>query len=118
MRGISRVAVVAVMLSAGGWAGMAQAVSGQPVAAGNTEPPAPAARGSSNAGADPTAAEPDKRTEKQKELARQTERLFDMATELKVQVDKTNKNILSMKVVEKAEEIERLAKGMKEQAKR
>jgi hypothetical protein len=61
---------------------------------------------------------PDVRTEKQKALAMQTERLFDMATELKVQVDKTNKNILSLKVVAKAEEIELLAKGMKAQAKR
>ena len=60
----------------------------------------------------------DTRTEKQKALANQAERLFDMATELKVQVDKTNKNILSMKVVQKAEEIESLAKGMKVQARR
>ena len=60
----------------------------------------------------------DARTEKQKALAQQAEKLFDMATELKVQVDKTNKNILSMKVVEKAEEIESLAKGMKTEARR
>ena len=62
--------------------------------------------------------EPDARTEKQKALAKQTEKLFDMATELKAQVDKTNKNILSMKVVEKAQEIELLAKGMKTEARR
>jgi hypothetical protein len=61
---------------------------------------------------------PDTRTEKQKALALETERLFDMATELKAQVDKTNKNILSLKVVEKAEEIEALAKGIRAQAKK
>jgi type IV secretory pathway TrbL component len=60
----------------------------------------------------------DLRTDKQKALAKQTERLLDMATELKVQVDKTNKNILSLTVVQKAQEIEALARGMKEQAKK
>jgi hypothetical protein len=60
----------------------------------------------------------DAHSEKQKELARQADQLFDMATELKAEVDKTNKNILSLKVVNEAEQIERLAKGMKSQAKR
>jgi hypothetical protein len=61
---------------------------------------------------------PDKRTDKQRVLASQADRLVDMANELKAQVDLTNKNILSVKVVEKAQEIEALAKGMKDQAKR
>lgn len=60
----------------------------------------------------------DTRTDKQKALAQQTEVLFDMATELKAQVDKTNKNILSMKVVEKAEQIEQMARAMKDQARK
>jgi len=64
------------------------------------------------------AAVPDKRTDKQRALASQADRLVDMANELKAQVDLTNKNILSVKVVEKAQEIEALAKGMKDQAKR
>jgi len=59
-----------------------------------------------------------KLTEKQKALASQADRLVNMANELKEQVDKTDKNILSLKVVEKAQEIEALAKGMKEQAKK
>ena len=69
-------------------------------------------------GAKTAATEPDLRTEKQKALAMQADRLYDMAQELKAQVDKTNKNILSLKVVEKAEEIEALAKGMRGQAKK
>jgi hypothetical protein len=60
----------------------------------------------------------DMRSDRQKALAQQAQRLVDMATELKVQVDKTNKNILSLEVVRKAEEIETFAHHMKEQAKK
>lgn len=60
----------------------------------------------------------DSRTEKQRALAAQAEQLFSMATELKAQVDLTNKNILSLKVVQKAEAIEALAKGMRVQARK
>ena len=81
-----------------------------------TAAPAVAPRTADSEGAGPAAA--DMRTEKQKALARQTEQLFDMATELKAQVDKTNKNILSLKVVQDAEEIEKLAKGIRERSRR
>lgn len=74
-----------------------------------------AAAEGSNAGG---SSAPDTRTEKQKALAAQTERLFAMATELKEQVDLTNKNILSLKVVQKAEAIEALAKDMRGQTKK
>jgi len=70
------------------------------------------------ASAVPPVADAAKQTEKQKALASQADRLVEMANELKTQVDRTNKNILSLKVVEKAQEIETLAKGMKEQAKK
>jgi 7-keto-8-aminopelargonate synthetase-like enzyme len=65
-----------------------------------------------------TPARQDDRSDKQKALAEQAQRLVDMATELKVDVDKTNKNILSLDVVRKAEEIEALAHRMKEESKR
>ncbi|MBB5059452.1 type VI protein secretion system component VasF [Granulicella aggregans] len=58
------------------------------------------------------------RTSKQKLLDDQAQRLVTMATELKTAVDKTNKNILSMDVVRKAEEIESLAHKMKDQGKK
>ncbi len=58
------------------------------------------------------------RTDKQLALQAQTDRLVALATELKEQVDKTNKNILSVKVVRKAEEIEQFAKRLKEQGKK
>jgi hypothetical protein len=58
------------------------------------------------------------RTAKQKLLDDQAQRLVTMANELKSAVDKTNKNILSLDVVRKAEEIESLAHKMKDQGKR
>ncbi|HEY6412512.1 MAG TPA: hypothetical protein VIX42_02420 [Edaphobacter sp.] len=55
--------------------------------------------------------------ERQKKLEADTDKLLALATDLKKQVDKTNKDILSVDVVKKAEEIEKLARSMKTQAK-
>jgi hypothetical protein len=43
--------------------------------------------------------------------------LLAMALSLKAEVDKTNKDTLSIKVIRKADEIERLAKTVKERIK-
>jgi len=51
--------------------------------------------------------------QRQEELKRDTEKLFQLATELKQYVDKTNENVLSLDVVKKAEEIEKLAHSVK-----
>lgn len=51
--------------------------------------------------------------ERQKQLKADTEKLLALATELKQSVDKTNENVLSLDVVRKAEEIEKLAKHIK-----
>jgi hypothetical protein len=51
--------------------------------------------------------------DRQKKLAADTDKLLALATDLKKQVDKTNKDILSVDVVKKAEEIEKLARSMK-----
>ncbi len=56
-------------------------------------------------------------SERQKKLQTDTERLLSLATELKEQVDKTDKNILSVDVIKKAEEIEKLAHSVKEKMK-
>ena len=47
-------------------------------------------------------------------LKTDTDKLFKLATELKDQVDKSNQNILSLDVIKKAEEIEKLAHSVKE----
>ncbi|MFB3814017.1 MAG: hypothetical protein ACE14L_07880 [Terriglobales bacterium] len=51
--------------------------------------------------------------QRQMELKRDTDRLLQLATELKLYVDKTNENMLSLDVIKKAEEIEKLAKSVK-----
>jgi hypothetical protein len=55
--------------------------------------------------------------ERQKKLQADTEKLLSLATELKEQVDKTDKNILSVDVIKKADEIEKLAKSVKDRMK-
>jgi hypothetical protein len=51
--------------------------------------------------------------ERQQALKRDTEKLLKLSTELKEYVDKTNENMLSLDVVKKAEEIEKLAHSVK-----
>lgn len=52
--------------------------------------------------------------QRQANLKKDTEKLFKLAGELKQYVDKTNEGILSIEVVKKAEEIEKLAHSVKE----
>ena len=52
--------------------------------------------------------------QRQAELKRDTEQLLKLATELKTYVDKTNENLLSIEVVNKAEQIEKLAHTVRE----
>jgi hypothetical protein len=56
-------------------------------------------------------------TERQKRLVSDTERLLALATDLKQEVDKTNKDILSVDVIKRADEIEKLAHSVKERMK-
>jgi hypothetical protein len=51
--------------------------------------------------------------DKKRPLEMEADRLVAMATELKARVDKTNKNILSLTVVEQAEQIEHYAHQLK-----
>jgi hypothetical protein len=55
--------------------------------------------------------------ERQADIQRDTEKLLKLATELKEYVGKTDENILSLDVVKKAEEIEKLAHAVKEKMK-
>jgi gas vesicle protein len=54
---------------------------------------------------------------RQQDIRNDTDKLFQLATELKAAVDKTNENLLSLDVVRKAEEVEKLAKKVKEKMK-
>jgi len=55
--------------------------------------------------------------DRQKKLKEDTDKLLQLATELKEYVDKTNENILSIEVIKKTEEIEKLAKSVREKMK-
>ncbi len=56
--------------------------------------------------------------ENQKDIKKSVERLYDLAAELKAEVEKTDSTeILSLRLVNKAEEIEKLARQIKNRAK-
>ena len=54
---------------------------------------------------------------RQEDLKKDTDKLLELATELKQYVDKTNENIISLDVIRKAEQIEKLAKSVKDKMK-
>ncbi len=55
--------------------------------------------------------------ERQEEIQHDTEKLLKLATELKEYVGKTDEHILSLDVIKKADEIEKLAHAVKEKMK-
>jgi len=56
--------------------------------------------------------------ENQKDIKKKVEKLYDLATELKAEVDKTDSSkVLSLNLVRKAEEIEKLARDIKNRSK-
>lgn len=56
-------------------------------------------------------------TDRQKRLVEDTDKLLALATDLKAQVDKSTKDTLSVDVIKKADEIEKLAHSVKERMK-
>lgn len=55
--------------------------------------------------------------ERQASLKEDTDKLFKLASELKASVDKTDENMLSLQVVKKTEEIEKLARDIRRKMK-
>lgn len=55
--------------------------------------------------------------QRQQQIKQDTDKLLELATQLKQYVDKTNENIISLDVIRKADEIEKLAKNVKEKMK-
>lgn len=51
--------------------------------------------------------------QRQADLKRDTDKLLKLSTELKEYVDKTNENVMSVDVIKKADEIEKLAHSVK-----
>lgn len=56
-------------------------------------------------------------SERKKQIADDTTKLLQLATQLKTEVDKTTKDTLSLNVIRKAESIEKLAHDVKEKMK-
>lgn len=56
-------------------------------------------------------------TERKRQLSDDSARLLTLAMSLKAEVDKTNKDTLSLSVIRKADEIEKLAHNVKEKMK-
>jgi hypothetical protein len=52
--------------------------------------------------------------ERKKQIGQESTKLLKLATDLKTEVDKTNKDTLSIGVIRKADEIEKLAHSIKE----
>ena len=50
-------------------------------------------------------------------IKRDTDKLLELSTELKQYVDKTNENVMSVDVIKKADEIEKLAKNIRDKMK-
>lgn len=55
--------------------------------------------------------------ERHESLKRDTDKLLELTTELKRYVDRSNENLLSLEVIKKAEEIEKLAKRVRDKMK-
>jgi hypothetical protein len=55
--------------------------------------------------------------ERQKQLVADTDKLLSLTTALKEQVNESNKDVLSLDMIKKAEEIEKLAHSVKERIK-
>jgi hypothetical protein len=86
----------------------AQGSAAQPPAA-----PAPAARGATVDTPKPATPQ----TLEQKQLAEDIAKLLTLANELKAELDKSNKNTLSLSVIKKAQEVEKLAHKVRDEMK-
>ena len=59
----------------------------------------------------------DANTERKRQIADDSAKLLKLAGDLKTEVDKTSQDTLSLRVIRKAEEIEKLARSVKEKMK-
>jgi len=123
---IVTVSVVAVVLLTAGSMRLSggQAIPIQPIGQDGQTPGIPTPR-NGRPGEDPFPGEPNRaeqqakarNDDRQKRLVADTDKLLALATDLKEEVGKTNKQILSVDVIKKADEIEKLAHSVKERMK-
>lgn len=106
--GVYRAIACACIVLATTFAGMGQDASPPSKGQGTEKAALPAASNPSH----------DKNALRRKQLAEDSDRLYALAVALKAEVDKTNKDVLSLAVIRKADEIEKLAHNVKEEMKR
>ena len=80
-----------------------------PAASSNTQTAAPAQP------APKDAVKPTPKQAREAQIEADTEKLFQLAQELKVEVDKSSKDTMSLSVIKKSEEIEKLARALKQE---
>ncbi len=102
--------------------GTANPIQNQPMAGQNSIPGLPPINGR-NDGPDPLGPRmqdqqtKSRNSDRQRRLVEDTDRLLSLAADLKQQMDNTGKDAMSADMVRKAEEIEKLAKSVKERMK-
>jgi hypothetical protein len=121
---ISAAILVLVFCAFPTWAQQAAEDSSQtspaPPQDGTTSTATPAAQKPDAPGAKTDAVAPKPMTpaeERQAQLVADTNKLYELAQELQAEVAKSSKNTLSLAVVKKAAEVEKLAKSLKERMK-
>ena len=62
-------------------------------------------------------AEKQRNQQRQSELRKDTDQLFELASELKKSVDNSNEHVLSVEVIRKTEQIEKLARSVRDKMK-
>ena len=101
-------------------AGLATRLNGVLAQGQNPKLPKDQKTGPDSSPENPLAPSADKRIleENQKEIKKKVEKLYDLASELKEEVEKTDSSkVLSLNLVRKAEEIEKLARDIKNRSK-
>jgi hypothetical protein len=101
-------------------AGLATRIAGQSLQGQNPKLPQDQKTSPDATPENPLAPSAEKRMleENEKDIKKKVEKLYDLATELKAEVDKTDSSkVLSLNLVRKAEEIEKLARDIKNRSK-
>jgi hypothetical protein len=119
MRARSIAVIGIALLSVCGWLG-AQAMRGQSQDVGDAARRAQQVPGQEPPQEGPVLPNGEKKTfeDNDKDMKKKVNRLYELATELKAEVDKTDSSkVLSLNLLRKAEEIEKLARDIKNKGK-
>ena len=109
MRSVRKLACLAVFA----FGSISLAAAQQPAQGSAAQPPV--AQAPSTAEATPDTSRPT--TPQQKQLADDTAKLLTLANELKAELDKSSKDTLSLSVIKKAEQVEKLAHKVRDEVK-